>query len=156
MSFLLCPGISWVLTWLLSLEISSGLLRQQPAKSCGKHCKKGSECGLVQHLPPCTFSILCTCPTFTASRTVPDSPLRCPAHQEVQQSCTNASEDSQSTEHTAGGSPLFCTCLPETQRQVFSQLMQARQCRPRACSELGSVHVSLLLSLLGGESAALD
>lgn len=110
----------------------------------------------MQHLPPCTFSILCTCPRFTASRTVPDSPLRRPAHQEVQQSCTNASEDSQNTEHTAGGSALVCTCLPETQRQVFLQLMQARQCRPRACSELVSMHVSLLLSLLGGERAALD
>lgn len=43
-----------------------------------------------------------------------------------------------------------------TETQVFFQLMQARHCWPWACSKLGSVHVSSLLSLLGGERVALD
>lgn len=114
--------------------------------------RKAVSVALVRHLPA----------RFWYSAPAPHSlqaGLRCPAHQEVQQSCTDASGDSQSAEHPAGGSVLPAACLKlffGTETQVFFQLIQARQYRPQACSKLGSVHVSSLLSLLGEERIALD
>lgn len=122
-SFQLWPGICWVLTWLLSLEISSDVLRQQPAKSCGKHYTKGSECGLGA-TPPSMFSILCTWPTFTASSTVPDSP-------QVSKRCSRAVPMLQETarvqntllEAQPWPAPARLKLFFGTERQVFFQPM---------------------------------
>lgn len=119
--------------------------------------RKAVSVTLVRHLPA-RFWYSAPAP-HSLQAGLPDSPLRCPAHQEVQQSCIDASGDSQSAEHPAGGSVLPAACLKlffGTETQVFFQLIQARQYRPQACSKLGSVHVSSLLSLLGGERIALD
>lgn len=79
---------------------------------------------------------------------MPDLLLKYPAHQEVQQSCIDASGDSQSAEHTllkAQPWPapaclkLFGTetlKLFGTETQMFFQLLQARRCRPQACGLL--------------------
>lgn len=107
-----CPGICWVPTWLLSLETSSDLSRQQVRSSCGKEYKKDGGLGAI-HPPWDTLSALLGGPMCAVSSTAPDQGV-CPSKRCCRRAVLAAAGDSQTAGRPAAGSAMACTGLPET------------------------------------------